>query len=96
MTVVKTTRKRDLDALVSRLVLRLGVKPTQQDIIDTCIEFGIEHFDELSKKFAPVPVIDDEKVRKIKEAGEALAGTPWEPVARVTFANQDDRDIYST
>ncbi len=95
MTVVKISRKQDLDALVSKLTLRLGTKPTQQEIIDTCIELGIEHFDDLVSKFVSIPVIDDEKVQKIKKAGETLMDTPWKPVNRDMFANQDDSDIYS-
>nr|MDO8118675.1 hypothetical protein [Candidatus Sigynarchaeota archaeon] len=95
MTVVKITRKDDLNALVSKLTLRLGMKPTQQEIVDTCIALGIEHFDELVSKFVSFPVIDDEKVRKIKEAGEALMDTAWKTVNREAFSNQDDFDIYS-
>jgi hypothetical protein len=96
MVVVKISRKRDLDDLVSKITLRLGKKPTQQEIIDACIEFGMEHFDELVTKLVPIPIIDDEKLRKIREASESLSDTPWEPLKKGRLASRDDFDIYST
>ncbi|HME51373.1 MAG TPA: hypothetical protein VKM55_04095 [Candidatus Lokiarchaeia archaeon] len=93
---MKISHKRDLDDLISKITLRLGKKPTQQEIIDACIEFGMEHFDDLVAKLVTIPIIDDEKVRKIQEASESLKDTPWKPLKKEQFASQDDFEIYST
>jgi hypothetical protein len=95
MVVVKISKKQELDGLVSKLTLRLGHKPTQQDVIDECVQLGQEHFEELVGRFAQGPKLDAEKLQKIKELSEALADVPWIEPKREDFPNEDDADIYS-
>jgi hypothetical protein len=50
MSVVKIYNKNRLDRLVAKLTLRLGRKPTQQEVVDLCIELGENHFESLISK----------------------------------------------
>ena len=95
MTVVKISKKHQLDALVSKLTLRLGRKPTQQEVIDICVDLGEEYFDEIATRLVQLPKLDDAKVQKIKQMSEALRNAPWIELKRGDFANEDDADVYS-
>ncbi len=95
MTVVKISKKYELDALIGKLTLRLGRKPTQQEVIDICVSLGEKYFDEIASRLIQVPTLDDAKVQKIKKTSEALRNTPWIEPKKVEFANQDDADLYS-
>lgn len=37
MSIVKITNKQDLDELVAKITLKLGRKPSQQEILDLCV-----------------------------------------------------------
>lgn len=95
MVVVKLSKKEKLDELVAKVTLQVGHKPTQQELLDACVELGGEHFDELLAKVMPSPLIDDAKVEWILHMREQLAGAPWRTPKRNDFANEDDADIYS-
>ena len=95
MTVVKISKKHELDALIGKLTLRLGRKPTQQEVIDICVGLGEEYFDEIATRLIQVPKLDAAKVQKIKTMSESLRNAPWIEPKREDFANQDDADLYT-
>ena len=49
MTVVKIKNKNELDKLVATLILRLGKKVSQQDILDACIKFSNMNIDKIEE-----------------------------------------------
>jgi len=95
MSVVKITNKQYLDELIAKITLRLGRKPTQQEILEHCVRLGQDHFDELIQRINPIPVFDDNKLQDIIFMREKLAKIKWYPLERNNFINQDDADIYS-
>ena len=95
MGVVKLSKKDKLDELVAKVTLQIGHKPTQQELLDACVELGEEHLDELVAKVTPNPIIDDEKLARVLQIREELANIPWKKPQRTDFANEDDADIYS-
>ncbi len=96
MTVVKISKKSELDALVSKLTIRLGRKPTQQEVIDTCVDLGNEHFEEIVGRLNIYPILDDAKMRRIEDAIEETKDVPWIPVKKSKSLSQDDYEIYGT
>ncbi len=96
MSVVKISNKQNLDELVAKITLRLGRKPTQQEILDLCVRLGQDHFDELIQRINPIPVFDEKKFQDIMAMRKKLAKIKWYPLDRNNFINQDDADIYST
>lgn len=94
MSIVKITDKQVLDELVARITLRLGQRPTQQEVLDNCIKIAAMHFDELISRVHPVPVIDQDKFDKILEMREELSKIKWYPAGRGGFINDDDADVY--
>lgn len=95
MSVVKISKKRELERLVAKLRLRLDRKVTQQEILDLCVELGEKNFEEIVRRLQEVPLLDDDKMKKILEAGNCLAEAPWQPLNQETFASEDDRDVYA-
>ena len=96
MSVVKISNKQNLDELVAKITLRLGRKPTQQEILDLCVRLGQDHFEELIQKINPIPIFDDKKLQDIMAMRKKLAKIKWYPLDRNSFINQDDADIYTT
>ncbi|OLS14911.1 MAG: hypothetical protein RBG13Loki_1480 [Promethearchaeota archaeon CR_4] len=96
MTVVKISRKSEPDALVSKLTMRLGRKPTQQEVIDTCVDLGNEYFEDLVGRLNTFTVIDDAKMQRIEAAIEETKDAPWVSVKKSTLLSRDDADIYGT
>lgn len=94
MSIVKITKKEKLDELLAKITLRLGRKPTQQEVLDLCVELGEEHFDELIMKLSPLPILDDEKIKRIISKREALKNIEWNPISKSSLS-KDDYDIYS-
>lgn len=94
MSIVKITKKEKLDKLLARITLRLGRKPTQQEVLDICVELGEEHFEEIIMKLTPFPKLDDEKIKRIISMSEELKNIPWEPISKKSLS-KDDYDIYS-
>jgi hypothetical protein len=95
MTVVKLSKKAQLDQLIARLTLQTGVKPTQQDVLDAAIELAETHYDELVVILAPKPLLDDQKFNKIMELRKKLSKIEWEEPSRDKFLNDNDVDIYT-
>ncbi|MHA1380450.1 MAG: hypothetical protein ACTSRG_18960 [Candidatus Helarchaeota archaeon] len=96
MAVVKISKKEKLDELVAKLTLRLGKRPTQQQVLDLCVELGIEHFELLLAKMTTLPILNDEKIKKIKNISSELADVPWIIPTKDDFAGKNDSDVYST
>src|SRR5271157_394657 len=90
MTVVKISKKSELDALLSRLTLRLGRKPTQQEVIDTCVELGNDYFEELVGRLKPFPIIDEAKMQRIQQAIDETEDAPWVSIEKINMVSQDD------
>ena len=95
MSVVKIQNKDRLDRLMAKLTLRLGRKPTQQEVVDLCINLGEKNFELLIAELHSVPIFDEEKLKKIQQIGEDLKDVPWDELNDVDFINEADRDIYS-
>ncbi len=95
MSIVKITNKQNLDELVAKITLRLGRKPTQQEILDLCVRLGQEHFDELIQRINPIPIFDDKKLQDIMAMRAKLSKIKWYPSDRDDFINDDDADIYT-
>jgi hypothetical protein len=93
MALVKIQNKIRLDTLIARLTMRLGRKPTQQEVVDISIRMADERFEELLSQLTPAPIIDDEKLRKIQDIAEELIDVPWDMGNRVSL-NSNDADIY--
>ena len=95
MSIVKITKKKKLDTLLAKITLRLGKKPTQQEVLDICVELGEEHFDELIGKLNLRPKLDDEKINRIISKSKELVDVPWEPITENKFSSDQDYDIYT-
>lgn len=95
MSVVKITNRDSLDKLIAKLTLRIGRKPTQQEVIDICIKFGEDHFENLIIQLTEVPILDKKKVKKILTIADELKDVPWDSLETCFWSNKDDKDIYS-
>ncbi|QEE17203.1 hypothetical protein DSAG12_03035 [Promethearchaeum syntrophicum] len=95
MSIVKITNKQYLDELIAKITLRLGRKPTQQEILDHCVRLGQDHFDELIQRINPSPIFDDKKLQDIIDMREKLSKIKWYPAERDNFINEEDADIYT-
>jgi len=94
-SIVKITKKEKLDTLLAKITLRLGKKPSQQEVLDLCVELGEEYFEELVKKLNPGLKLDDEKIKKIRAMSQELVDVPWEPSTEDEFTNKEDYDVYT-
>ncbi len=93
MTVVRIQNKDRLDKLIARLTMRIGRKPTQQEVVDVSIRMADDRFEELLSKLNPVPIIDDDKLKRILALPEELSGVVWD-TADARYAGADDVEIY--
>ena len=94
MAVVKILNKQRLDKLLSKLTMRIGRKPTQQEVVDLCVEIAEENFETLVGRINQLPILDDKKYQKICSISDDLEDVPWKPLRKSLFKNQDDADIY--
>ncbi|MFX1254347.1 MAG: hypothetical protein ACFFCZ_22235 [Promethearchaeota archaeon] len=92
MSVVKIGNKKSLEELQAILTLRLGKKPTQQEVLDYCVQLGLENLDMLANLFQKKPVLDAEKVKRILERRESRASIPYS--TEDDLMSPDDSDIY--
>ena len=95
MSVVKIQNKNRLDKLLAKLTLRLGRKPTQQEVVDLCIELGENHFESLISKLHPIPIFDEKKLSKIQNVSKELKDVPWDLENQTELLSENDIDIYS-
>jgi len=65
MAVVKLRDKNKLDKLIAKLILRLGRKVSQQDVIDNCIDIASLHISELEERFTEKPSLTQNQLDEI-------------------------------
>ncbi len=94
MSTVKIRNKNRLDKLLAKLTLRLGRKPSQQKVVDLCIELGENHFESLVSKLHPIPVFDKEKLAKIQNVSQELKDVPWDLDNQKDQLRDSDIDVY--
>jgi len=85
-----------LNIFLYKLTLRLGRKPTQQEVVDLCIELGENHFESLISKLHPIPIFDEVKLKRIQDISKELKDIPWdiEKEKQKELLNNTDIDIY--
>ena len=94
MSIVKLTKKEKLDTLLAKITLRLGRKPTQQEVLDLCLELGEDHFEELMDKINPGPKLDNDKIQRINNIRDEMAKIEWSKPSSEDFINEEDADLY--
>lgn len=94
MSIVKLTKKEKLDTLLAKVTLRLGRKPTQQEVLDLCLELGEDHFEELMEKINPGPKLDNDKIQRINSTREEMAKIKWSKPGSEDFINKEDAELY--
>jgi hypothetical protein len=94
MSIVKTTKKSELEELVAKLTLRIGRKPTQQEVLDLCVILGSENFEEIAQRLSPTPILDDAKYQRILKMIEEMKDGEWTPVDEIEWGNEVDRIVY--
>ncbi len=94
MALVKIQNKKALERLQAKLTLRIGRKPTQQEILDYCVILANENFEKLVKLATNIPVLNNKKIKKIIEERNKLITVPYDSSA--TFERRDDEDIYNS
>ncbi|MHA2202831.1 MAG: hypothetical protein ACW991_04010 [Candidatus Hodarchaeales archaeon] len=93
MSIVKIGDKKLLEQLQARLTMRLGKRPTQQEVLDLCVKLGLSQLDLLAELVEKHPVLDEKKVLSILERRESRAKIPYD--TETDSLSQDDSDIYS-
>ena len=94
MSVVKIKNKKALEQLQAKLTLRVGRKPTQQEILDYCVILANENFEKLVELATNIPVLNNKKIKNIIEERNKLITVPYDSSA--TFESRDDEDIYNS
>ena len=69
MANVKLTRKPLLDKFQARLVIDRGEKLTQQELLDKCIEFSHDHYDDFVEEKLSHPPLTPELKQRILDMG---------------------------
>ena len=93
MSIVKIGDKKLLEQLQARLTMRLGKRPTQQEVLDLCVKLGLSQLDLLAELLEKHPVLDEKKVQKILERRESRSKIPYETITDTL--TQEDSDLYS-
>lgn len=93
MSVVKLKNKELLDQLQAQLTLKIGKKPSLQDILDICIQLGFENTDIVVERLSEVPVLTDEKIKRIFNRKKSRKNVPYN--LDNELASEDDKDIYT-
>jgi hypothetical protein len=93
MSIVKIGDKKLLEQLQARLTMRLGKRPTQQEVLDLCVKLGLSQLDLLAELVEKHPVLDEKKVLSILERREKRATIPYD--TETDSLSSDDSDIYS-
>lgn len=92
MSIVKIGDKKLLEQLQARLTMRLGKRPTQQEVLDLCVKLGLSQLDLLAELLEKHPILDEKKVQKILERRESRSNIPYDTTTDTL--TQDDSDIY--
>ena len=93
MAVIKTTNKEIIDQLQAKLTLQIGRRFTQQEIVDLCIEFAQENFEELINRASNIPRLTPQLAKQILKKIDALDEVPYD--LSLSAASEIDKDIYS-
>ena len=93
MSIVKIGDKKLLEQLQARLTMRLGKRPTQQEVLDLCVKLGLSQLDLLAELVEKHPVLDEKKVLSILERRASRAKIPYD--IATDSLSQNDTDIYS-
>ncbi|MHA1342770.1 MAG: hypothetical protein ACTSQG_02185 [Promethearchaeota archaeon] len=94
MSIVKIRNKKALEQLQAKISLRIGRKPTQQELLDFCVLLANKHFDELAELITNIPKLSVKKAELIIEKREQLKDVPYD--LNAGFVNKEDQDIYKT
>ena len=92
MSVVKLKNKELLDQLQAQLTLKLGQKPSLQDILDVCIQLGYENTNILAERLTEIPILTDEKIQRIIKRKKDTSDVPYDGNAELL--SEEDKDIY--
>jgi len=93
VAVIKTTNKEIIDQLQAKLTLQIGRRFTQQEIVDLCIEFAQENFEELINRASNIPRLTPQLAKQILKKIDALDEVPYD--LSLSAASEIDKDIYS-
>jgi len=93
MAVIKTSNKEIIEQLQAKLTLQIGKRFTQQEIVDLCIEFAQENFEELINRASNIPRLTPQLAKQILKKIDALDEVPYD--LSLSSANEIDKDIYS-
>ncbi len=93
MAVIKTTNKEIIDQLQAKLTLQIGRRFTQQEIVDLCIEFAQENFEELINRASNIPRLTPQLADQILKKIDELDEVPYD--LSLSSASGIDKDIYS-
>jgi hypothetical protein len=64
----KINEKRLVEKIKARILLESGKKITQQDLIDKCISYSYNHFDNFMQEKIEIPKLSKEKIKKILDS----------------------------
>jgi ERCC4-type nuclease len=92
MSIVKIGDKKQLEQLQAKITLRLGHRPTQQEILDLCVKLGLTYFDNLVQLLENLPTLDEEKVQRILAHRTSLKDILY--VSEDDHLSEEDSDIY--
>ena len=92
MSIVKIGDKKQLEQLQAKITLRLGRRPTQQEVLDLCVKLGLTYFDNLVNLLDSLPNLDQEKVQRILAHRAGLKEVPY--VSTDNLLSEEDSDIY--
>jgi len=93
MSIVKIGDKKQLEQLQAKITLRLGRRPTQQEVLDLCVKLGLTYFDNLVNLLQHLPNLDQEKVQRILVHRASLKDIPY--ISEDDLLSEEDSDIYS-
>jgi len=93
MAVIKTTNKDIVDQLQAKLTLQIGRHFTQQEIVDLCIEFAQENFEELVNRASNTPRLTPQLADQILKEIDELIEVSYD--LSLSSASEIDKDIYS-
>ncbi|OLS18863.1 MAG: hypothetical protein HeimC3_48010 [Candidatus Heimdallarchaeota archaeon LC_3] len=92
MSVVKIKNKSQLDQLQAKVTLRLGRKPTQQELLDLCIDYSSQNIDDFIRLLDQAPILNEEKINRILKKRDQRKEIPY--IYTNIGLNKDDKDIY--
>ena len=92
MSVVKIGNKQLLEQLQAKLTLRLGRRPTQQEVLDLCVRLGLQNIENLVDLMEIFPILNISKVNDILKERDKHKDIPY--LIDEDLLAKDDADIY--